>query len=110
MTGAKKHLTKKHRARPENYEDNKEDKNARSEVELQSRLNEGIIDVLGDKDDEVITASQAATITMQCVEDIMSNYKCVNVITEENNTERFEIKEDDKDEANKSSNWNQDWK
>ena len=47
---------------------------------------------------------------MQCVEDIMSNYKCVNVITEENNTERFEIKEDDKDEANKSSNWNQDWK
>ena len=51
-----------------------------------------IIDEWGDKDDEVITASQAATI-----EDITSKYEGVNVVSVENNTERFEVKSFDKD-------------
>ena len=51
------------------------------EEECQSRFNENIIHDLGDKDDQDITASQAANL-----EDIMSKYERDNVVSVENIT------------------------
>ena len=62
MTEAKQHLTAKDTARSEDNEDEKEEKKARMKEELQFRFNKGIIDELSAEDDEVITASKAATV------------------------------------------------
>ena len=48
MTWAKQHLTKKHIASSEDDQDDKEEKEARMEEELQSKFNENIINDLGD--------------------------------------------------------------
>ena len=61
-----------------------------------------MMDELGYKDGEVITASEAATI-----EDIISKYNGVNNIVEESNTEWFNVKEVYKYEADTSSILNQ---
>ena len=101
MTGAKQHLPQKHRARSEDDQDGKEEKKLGMDEELKSRCNEDIMDKWGDKDEDVITASQAATI-----EDIMSENEGVNVVSglSRENTER--MKQVDPPRLN----WNQDWR
>ena len=99
MTGAKQHIAKKHRARSEDEPEDEEAKKARTEDEPESSFNEDIMNEWDDKEDEEITASQAATI-----EDIMSKYDAVNVVSVvESNTVSAEEKEGEKEAGDNPS-------
>ena len=62
MTGAKQHMAKKHRARSEDDEADEEAKRAKTEVILDASFNEDILEGLDDRNEEVLTASQVASL------------------------------------------------
>ena len=90
MTGAKHHMAKKHRARSEDGDEDEEAKRAKTDDNKDTTSNDALLLGIEDKEAEDLTVSQVSRL-----EEMLSKYDDIKVVSVEEDGDSLETKEVD---------------